>query len=180
MKFRIAVQWLLWLGWRHHRPIQEPAGEDHLFSAVSKWLAHPSNSLGSPMCDGYAAVIYSRRKTIKGFDVQLVAARGRGITRLSQSAQECTIPKLKLEDVVLLVELRNCLGGISTKFTACTYSKVTLSCSQKNKNKHVRKRVTGIRKYLSSRDIHHIKSKHSPGECASRVVYPLKLVEHDL
>ncbi|XP_037921392.1 uncharacterized protein LOC119658198 [Hermetia illucens] len=207
MKLRIEIQHLWQEGYDWDDIIQEPFRKqlENVFSSleylneirVPRWSGHTSKDekmelvgFSDASGDGYAAVIYSRRKIETGCLVRLIAARGRVTplkTRSSISSKACTIPKLELESVVLLTELfndvRKNLGTSPVKFTAYTDSEVALCWIRSRKdieNKLVKRRVAAIHKYLSPTDIHHVRSSHNPADCASRGMCPRKFVAHKL
>ena len=136
--------------------------------------------------EGYAAVIYSRVKTNDSFYISLIAAKGRVTPLKNKQTVEnnCTIPKLELEGIVLLISLfkdnEKNFHQQKTTFRVYTDSEVALAWVRNAKaitNKFVQRRVNKIRQVIKPVDIHYVKSAENPADPASRGLTPELLVK---
>ena len=194
MKFRILVQslWQLTYDWDDKIDVKTQRKFEKSLASIAqlgevqipRWTGNTNKSsihfIGfcDASQDAYAAVIYSRVQVKEGFQICLIASKGRVTplkTKVNQESKVCTIPKLELEGIVLLMELYEDVSknytNLNITFTVYTDSEVALAWVRNHKelnNKFIKRRVAKIRQVIKPFDIHYVKSAENPADPASR------------
>ncbi|XP_061717491.1 uncharacterized protein LOC133525218 [Cydia pomonella] len=128
----------------------------------------------------FACVIYTRVKDDNGKPrTTLLAAK----TRVAPISQKTTLPKLELCGTLLLAQLMKkvleAYKDYDVNIQAFCDSQVTLAWLQGDESrweKYVANRVVKVTQIIPADKWNYIRSEDNPSDCASRGVYPSKLV----
>ncbi|XP_061722994.1 uncharacterized protein LOC133529314 [Cydia pomonella] len=128
----------------------------------------------------FACVIYTRVKDDNGkLRTTLLAAK----TRVAPISQKTTLPKLELCGTLLLAQLMKkvlkAYKDYDVTIRAFCDSQVTLAWLQGDESrweKYVANRVVKVTQIIPADKWNYIRSEENPSDCASRGVYPSKLV----
>jgi hypothetical protein len=129
----------------------------------------------------YACVIYSYVINSDGSPtITLLAAK----TRVAPLAQKTTLPRMELCGALLLAQVvektKEAYKGYNIEVQAWCDSQVVLAWLQGDVSRwerYVANRVTKIKQIIPSESWRYIKSEQNPADCASRGLYPKKLVD---
>ncbi|XP_075977359.1 uncharacterized protein LOC142977365 [Anticarsia gemmatalis] len=156
---------------------------------LNRWIGGTESNLELlGFCDAcekaYACVVYSRVINEHGQPITtLLAAK----TRVAPISQKITLPRLELCGALLLSQLiekiREAYAGYTITVRAWSDSKVALAWIQGDTTrweKYVANRVTNITQIIPSQNWNYVKSELNPADCASRGLYPAKLLNFTL
>jgi hypothetical protein len=132
----------------------------------------------------FSCVIYTRTNDEKGKPrTTLLTAK----TRVAPISQKTTLPKLELCGALLLSQLMKkvmeAYQDYDITIQAFCDSQIVLAWLQGDVarwEKYVANRVTKIKRVIPAEKWQYIKSEQNPADCASRGMYPSKLINFDL
>ncbi|XP_075990316.1 uncharacterized protein LOC142985966 [Anticarsia gemmatalis] len=171
-----------WVKLKHELPVVKNI-------QLYRWIGGTESNLELlGFCDAsekaFACVVYSRVINEHGQPITtLLAAK----TRVAPISQKITLPRLELCGALLLTQLiekiREAYVGYTITVKAWCDSKVVLAWIQGDSarwERYVANRVTKIVQIISSQNWSYVKSEFNPADCASRGLYPAKLLNFKL